>query len=245
MKKTKHEITWTPTGTIRWRNETVTGLCTCGQEWDHPWLTLTKSGNLSKQTKRAEWIHIAAQEVESDQPMTLVGRIVKTRVTNEVWIAHQLGELPDSLKSWRAKDYQSDLSDAGKAYPWLVLLKNSQGWKLLRTHFSYYEGAYSYALDYLEGQYIEGHLVEVATSIDMDTIEVPIGRVETYLTKLVTDANELDKPEDLVELAGRIKSARSMLEMLEAAQTKVEMKLIGIEPEETTKYTTYVHTPQA
>jgi hypothetical protein len=69
--------------------------------------------------------------------------------------------------------------------------------------------------------------------------------VEQYLTRLVENAKVADQPEDLVELREQITSAISMLEILQNAQAAIEMKLLGLDPEDDPRFTTYEYHPQS
>lgn len=216
-------------------------VCSCGEEitCSHP--TGVK-GNVSSTSRRIYGKHAYPFTIDSramDSPMILVGTIKKVRVTHEVWIYSRLGER------------DADLPERGSDYsPWCVAVKKSNGWHANWYSFRHLEMAYADALVHLENERGQGYEIKIASQVDIDAVEVPVGAIEEYLSKLVDDAKELTKPKDLVELQGRIKRARSMLEILEAAQEHVEMKLLGLpteletpEEEEDSSYEEYEYTP--
>lgn len=188
----------------------------------------TKQGKLSKDNKRAAWFHMQAQDMAAveDVPMQLVGKIIKQRVTNEVWIISAYGEMPEAIAKRINTVYNSQ--DYLKSLPWILAVKRSTGWsRWLSGRYTYLEQAYASGLEILKEAYVDGHEIEIASKIDMDTVHVPLGAVEAYLTDLVDEAQSTDKPKDLVALQVRLKKARGMLELLEAAQELVEHKLVG------------------
>lgn len=203
-----------------------------------------KDRKVSKSNRRSAWSHLQAHEnVDSvlNAPMELVGRIIKKRVINEIWIFSAYGDMPEEIASRVSNEYNR--RDTLRAVPWIVVLKNSKGWAKWFSRYTFREQAYAVGLEMLNEAFIEGHEIEVASQIDMDTIQIPMGAVENYLTTLVNEAKDTDKPEDLVALQTRLKKARGMLELLEAAQELVQSKLVGIDIPDS-RYTEYEYNPK-
>ena len=191
----KHEVTWkfTPLRPASGGYGRHHGTCSCGTQLNQRWgsnaFRSNQNKQLSKDAKRAAWRHIQAQDTSSHgAPMRLVGQIIKKRVTNEVWVMSAYGDLPEEIPLGDLKD-----DDWAKSAPWLLVYKNSKGWITQWTpgRYNYFEQAYAAGLQILQDAYIEGHGVEVASRIDMDTIEVPFAGVEKYLTDLVDKAKAI------------------------------------------------------
>lgn len=233
MTKTKqtHSVTWTEGDTNQWGETELTGLCACGEAIAHGWgMVTTRAGKPSRAALNRAWMHIAAQEVQKDTPMELMGKIIKTRVTNEVWIGHALGELPHDLMIWGQQVPYSkrELRDYDKANPWLVIIHDSKGWKLLYTQIRFREEAYARAVGYLHKAFISGHQIETVKEIDVDTLTVPRAALHEYLHGLAREANETTKPKRMVELLDEITDACSMLEILQGLKQKLTTGLIDV-----------------
>jgi len=205
-----------------------------------------KGGKVSKGNRRVAWEHLQTEgtrEAVTTAPMELIGKIIKKRVTNEVWIFSAYGDIPEEISDRLEKNHEYNAKDIMRSVPWILAIKTSTGWRKWFSRYTFREQAYGAGLEVLNEAYIDGHEIEMASSIDMDTIQVPLGAVEIYLTALVQEAQDTDKPKDLIALQVRLKKARGMLELLEAAQELVENKLVGIESDPDPGYTIYEWKP--
>lgn len=157
--------------------------------------------------------------------MELVGKVIKTRVTHELWVASRLGDVPESIKRrW----YGYLQTGSQTPWPWLVLRRYRDGWKLEAGPFALKEAAYANALQALEDDYVKGFDIEMVGEIDMDTVEVPLGSIDTYFKNLIQQAKDAKKPADLIKLREKITKAQAVCDLLGEAQTQITEKLLNI-----------------
>ena len=233
----KHEITYESIG----ENEQTVGrypnrgtkllpqwevVCTCGWKEDnrgHGYVS-NADGTVSKHVRTIGWNHIVAVTDPSNSkgaPMELVGQIIKKRVTNEIWIASKNGEMPDEITKgfWR--------TNRGNAiWPWVVIRKHSRGMNVEAGPFQIKEYAYAAAIDMLHNGYIDGFDIDIAAEVNMDTVEIPFGTIDTYFKRLSDRAKTAEKPEDLVKLHEKIEKALAVTTMLESARDTIQNKLL-------------------
>lgn len=179
----------------------------------------TKSGKPRKALLRAARAH---EEAANDAgggkgaPMELVGRIIKTRVENEVWLASRTGDMPELNRSRRM------LSNPNYAphKPWIVLLKNTKGWRLQDGPFRDKDVAWAAARQYLEQQRID-HDIEMASSIDADTIQVPFGTIHDHFEDLVDRAKKARSTKQLLDINQELEQAEAVIELIAEARKHV------------------------
>lgn len=156
--------------------------------------------------------------------MELVGKITKTRVTNEIWIASRDGEIPDEIAEGRSQYWVA----TGTPWPWMILRKHSRGWKIENGPYRLKELAYAMAVENLEEAYVDGHDVELATELDMETVEVPLGTIDSYFKNLIQRAKDADNPADLIKLREKIVKSQAVCDLLGEAQDQITKKLLEI-----------------
>lgn len=237
-----HTITWTTDKGPDNRQYPI-ATCSCGA------VTTCSASYGVKAISKHHWRqalnHVKADSGAIDVPMQLVGRIIKTRVTNEVWIMSRLGEVPHELETDdnSARQY---VMEYRQSHPWEVVIRNSHTWKRRLWGYRHVEQAYGGAQEILDESVFDGHKFVLAHEIDIDTISLPGVGVSEYLNQLAASAREMTKPKDLVELRDRIVDAQSMIGILESAKKMVGLKLLGLDPDDfdDDKFTTYQHTPE-
>ncbi len=179
----------------------------------------TKSGKPRTTLLRAAKAHEEAENDVGkgrDAPMEMVGKVIKARVENEVWLASRTGDMPNLERSRRI------ISNSNYAphKPWVVLLKNTKGWRLQEGPFRDKEVAWAAARQFLEQQRVK-HDIEMASTINPDTIQVPFGTIEHHFEDLVGRAKKARTTKQLLAVNKELEQAEAVIELIAEARKHV------------------------
>lgn len=205
--------------TCGWEASSVRNYSETGRVYVNYGHRPTKSGKPRKALLRAARAH---EEAENDAgggkgaPMELVGKVIKARVENEVWLASRTGDMPHLEQSRRI------IANPNYAphKPWIVLLKNTKGWRLQDGPFRDREVAWAAARQFLEKQRVD-HDIEMASSIATDTIQVPFGSIEHHFEDLVNRAKKARTTKQLLAINQELEQAEAVIELISEARKHV------------------------
>jgi hypothetical protein len=187
--------------------------------WPH---SPTKTGKPRRALLRAAQLHIEQETTTDngkDAPMEFVGKIIRPRVTHEVWIASRRGELPDITgRKWIVD------STYAPHKPWLVLVKNSSRWSFQKGPFAERDMAWTFARDYLNREGIE-YDVEMAEEADLSTIQIPLGSITHYFEELTSRVKQAQGTQALLELDEELQEVQNAVDLLGEARKHVLRKL--------------------
>lgn len=174
---------------------------------------------------------IDAEDKKADYKMKLVGVVERPRSTHEYWIANIYGEWPKMSSRWD-RDYAADrhLDWGGSGKNWFVILKNTQGFRVEHSRFVTYEEAYSKAISDLSKIEARNPHYNVIVKEQLETVEVeaPIANVTAYVDTLANRIDHTNNLERLMKIDEDITEFLDAAEMLKAARTKLQEKLLGI-----------------
>lgn len=183
----------------------------------------TKQGKPRTVLLRAAKAHEEAENDAGggkDAPMEMVGKIIKARVENEVWLASRTGDMPALERSRRVISNPSYAPHK----PWVVLLKNTKGWRLQDGPFRDKEVAWAAARQFLEQQRVK-HDIEMASTINPETIQVPFGTIEHHFEDLVARAKKARTTKQLLAVNEELEQAEAVVDLLAEARKHVMEQL--------------------
>lgn len=166
--------------------------CSCGEDIrSHSYSTRT--GAVTSWDIKAFNQHINTvrnTETVMGEPI-LVGYVHKQRVSNEVWVFNEQNDIPDK---------QSRRYGIRFYLPWMVLLKNRDGWQSIGGAHTK-EAATQKAAKYLDNKALQ-HEVEYVYKTQVG-VEAPVATIVNSVTRLVDLAAET--PENPIKLADMLK----------------------------------------
>jgi hypothetical protein len=166
--------------------------CSCGKELRGHSYT-TRTGSISSWDIKAFNQHVNTvrnAESEMGEPI-LVGYVHKQRVSNEVWVFNEQNDVPEKQSRHYGIQFWA---------PWMILLKNRDGWQTINGANTK-EAATQKAAKYLDNKSLQ-YEVEYVYKTKVG-VEAPVATIVNSVTRLVDLAAET--PDNPVKLADTLK----------------------------------------